>query len=322
MKKKRFYCTHFDINYLAHALSLLDSLDKRDNYFVLFMFCMDNESFKHLKNLDLPNAIIISYLDLEEAIPELKIAKLNRSKVEYFYTCSPAICYFTIMNYFEVNLITYLDSDLYFFSSPGPLFEELGNNSIGIIEHRFHWLTKRNIIYGKFNVGWVSFRKDEIGFTCLKDWMYDCIKWCYQKLEDGKYADQKYLDFWPSKYENVSIIKNVSANLAIWNIGNYNLTNIGNDVFVNGQKLIFYHFASLKQVSDFEFTSDLSRVFVKTTNLIQNLIYIPYAKSLLQFQIVPIKTKDDIKNTFLLQKVKKVSRNVRQYFFPDRIIIN
>ncbi|MEI8128561.1 MAG: hypothetical protein WCG95_02985 [bacterium] len=283
---------------------------------------MDDESFSYLKNLKLNSVYVISYLDLEESIPELKNAKLNRSLIEYFYTCSPAICYYALMNFIEIDLITYLDSDLYFFSSPEPLFTELENKSIGIIAHRFNWLTKHNLKYGIFNVGWVSFRKDDIGLNCLTDWMFDCINWCYQKLENGKYADQKYLDIWPEKYSKLCIIKNICANVAIWNIGNYKLSNVGNDIFVNGEKLIFYHFASFKQVSEFEFTSDLSRVLVRTTNLIRDLIYIPYAKSILKFQIHPIKTKQDIKDTFLLHNIKNISRYIRQYIFPDKIIIN
>ena len=54
-------------------------------------------------------------------------------------------------------------------------------------------------------------------------------------------------------------MQNKGANLAIWNIGNYDLKIINSDIFVDGEKLIFYHFASLKQLSDNMFTSDLSR---------------------------------------------------------------
>ena len=52
--------------------------------------------------------------------------------------------------------------------------------------------------------------------------MQNCIKWCYQQLEDGKYADQKYLDAWPNEYHGVKILHNKGAT-AIWNIGNYKL---------------------------------------------------------------------------------------------------
>ncbi len=317
----RYYCTHFDINYIAHALSLNESLIKCGGEFTLFMFCMDDDSYDHLVKFKPVKAILVSYRELEIEVRGLREAKGNRSRIEYFYTCSPAICYYTFIKFEGVDLITYLDSDIYFFNSPESLFIELGNSSIGIIEHNFHWLTKRNIVYGKFNVGWINFRKDEIGLICLKNWLNDCIKWCYQRLEDNKYADQKYLDYWPCTYDNVCILKKVTANLAIWNIGNYKLTCNENQIFVNGEELIFYHFANLKQIGEVEFTSDLSRVFVKSTQLIHNLIYLPYVNSLLKHQLYKIRSKADLSETFLISLIKKPSRQIRKWIFPDKIIV-
>ena len=67
-----------------------------------------------------------------------------------------------------------------------------------IVEHGIK--TKR---FGKFNVGWLTFKNDEIAIKCLKNWGNNCINWCYDYVEDNKYADQKYLDDWPKDYENV-----------------------------------------------------------------------------------------------------------------------
>lgn len=317
----RYYCTHFDINYIAHALSLHESLIKYGGEFTLFMFCMDDNSYDHIVKLAPVNAILVTYRQLEEEVFGLSKAKVNRTHIEYFYTCSPAICYYILMKFKSVDLITYLDSDIYFFSSPESLFIELGKSSIGIIEHNFHWLNKRNIVYGKFNVGWINFKNDEIGLSCLKNWLNDCIKWCYQRLEDNKYADQKYLDYWPETYTGVCILKKATANLAIWNIGKYKLTCNGNQVFVNGEKLIFYHFANLKQIGEVEFTSDLSRVFVKTTHLIKNLIYLPYLSSLLKYQIYKIHPKADFSENTWVRIIKKASRQIRKLVFPDTIIV-
>ena len=109
--------------------------------------------------------------------------------------------------------------------------------------------------------------------------------------------------------------------MAIWNIGNYMLTSNRNQVFVNGEELIFYHFANLKQLNEFEFTSDLSRVFVKSTKLIYGLIYLPYVNSLLKYQILKIKSKNDLSENFILNLIKKPSRQIRRWIFPDTIIV-
>lgn len=314
-----YYCTHFDINYISHSLSLYHSICCVDNSFRIFMFCMDEASIDHVRSLELEHVTLISYLDLETFLPDLANAKSNRSRVEYFYTCSPAICFYVLQKFPEVSLITYLDADLYFFSNPQPLFEELGYASIGIIEHRFHWLTKRNKKYGNFNVGWITFRKDTDGMKCLRDWLKDCIDWCYQRLENGKYADQKYLDSWPKKYDNVKILHNKGANVAVWNIGNYHITYLSNKVKIDDVDLIFYHFANLRQVGDDLFTTDLSRVLKRTSNVIADQIYQPYIQSLKKFQCASIVAKKDIQTGKLAFKFKEFSRIIRQMIYPDFI---
>jgi len=321
----RFYCTHFDINYIAYARSLYDSLVVHGGEFKLVMFCMCDESYNYLQKANLENVVLVHFEKLEKFLPNLLAVKHTRSKVEYFYTCSPCTCYYVLKHYEEADIITYLDADLYFFNSPAPLFEELGDNSIGIIEHKFSFFSKRNLIYGRFNVGWINFRNDEVGIQCLTDWMEDCIDWCYHKLEDGKYGDQKYLDSWPNKYPNLKILNHKGANLGMWNVGNYKLTERQGCIYVDDEKLLFYHFASLNQVSEKVFKTNLSKVFVRTSGVLRTKIYLPYAinlhNNMLKKQRVFTKSDTHIKSNIWAFLKTKFSRKIRAYLFPDLISI-
>lgn len=319
----RYYCTNFDINYIAHAKSLYNSLQLNNDSFTLFMFCMCDESYNHLEKLKLKNAVLVHFRDLENFIPELLIAKSNRTRVEYFYTCSSAICYYSLKNFINADIVTYLDADLYFFSSPEPIFKELGNKSIGIMKHNFNWFSKRNLKYGKYNVGWINFKNDEIGLLCSKQWMENCIEWCYQRVENERYADQKYLDEWPSKYKNLYIFKHKGANLGPWNLSNYKLSKIDNKIFVDNDVLIFYHFANLKQIDYCHFKTDLSRAFIRTAGVLKTDIYIPYIKMLVKNQNGDSKFLAK-KDSHLSQKgvvITKISRYLRTIAFPDFIEI-
>ena len=66
-----------------------------------------------------------------------------------------------------------------FYSSPAPIYEAIANASIGLVGHRFHWWAKRLEKYGRFNVGWVSFRADATGLEAARWWRNSCIDWCY-----------------------------------------------------------------------------------------------------------------------------------------------
>ena len=289
------FCTHFDSNFLPHALSLAKSLNSYLKEFKLFMMCMDDDSFKYLKSNPVKNSIPIHYSKMESYFPEILLAKQNRNRIEYFFTCSPVVCNYVIKTNINLKSITYLDADLYFFSSPDIIFDEIENKSIAIIEHRFNWITKRQIKYGKYNVGWITFNNDSQGLKCINEWMSDCLKWCYQKVEENRFGDQKYLDKWPSKYDNLHIIKAKGANVAIWNIGNYTISKIKENIFVDDQKLIFYHFANFNQISLNCFKTNLSRVFISLNGIVKNDIYLPYAKEILNNNVLNkiIKTKKD-----------------------------
>lgn len=320
----RYFCTHFDINYTPHALSLADSLLAVSPNSVLITFCMDDASFEDLTTNKPPNVVPIHFSKLESEFPNLINAKNNRSRVEYFYTCSPVICNYVLNKIEGINEVTYLDADLYFFSNPEPIFVELGNASVGIIEHKFSFFTKRNKVYGNFNVGWITFRKDTNGIACLNSWTDNCIDWCYQKLEGDRYADQKYLDYWQRDFDGVCVIKNIGANLAIWNLSNYRISLKKNVVYVNDKELIFYHFANFKQIGVNKFKTDLSRVFVRCTGVIKNNVYMPYIQTISKYlkRDKLIIAKKDVHAKGIGVILRKITRIARQLLFPDIIKIN
>lgn len=320
------YCTLFDRNYLPHVLSLYDSLEKNILDFVIYCFCMDDESFEYLERVKKDNLIPVSYKKLEEHYHELAIAKSNRSRVEYYFTCTSAICSYIFERYLQTGLITYLDADLYFFSSPEPIYLELKDASIGIIEHRFSFYGKKYQKYGRFNVGWISFRNDKSGRECLEDWRKDCLEYCYDRLEDGKFADQKYLDYWPTKYSGVKVIQHLGANLAPWNVGRYHLKIelSTKRIFVNHQLLIFYHFSGFKQVDVNEYITNVSKYFYKLTDLLKNSIYLHYLESIKKYNkelgiTINYKNRSVSTSSGLRQMIKKYAIKVQRFICRDYI---
>lgn len=289
----------------------------------LFMVCMDENSYSYLKGLNISNVTLLRIDELESRVPGLAACRQNRTLVEYFYTCSAAICYYILYHMPDVDELTYLDADLYFYSDPEPIFKEMEGKSIGIIAHKFSLLSKRNMKYGKYNVGWITFKNDKDGMLCVKNWKDDCIEWCYQKVEEHRYADQKYLDYWEDKYQGVHVIQHKGANVAIWNVANYRLNKQNNVVLVDGTPLIFYHFANFKQYGAREFKTDLSRVLVRLDGVIKEDVYIPYAHSILSFARGNhrIKTKADIHVSGILARFRIWSHKIREFFYPDIVKI-
>jgi hypothetical protein len=245
-----YFCTYFDHNYLPLGLTLYRSLKQHSPEFKLWVLCLSSTCYDVLKQLDLPDINLISLNEFERGDEALLGAKQNRRLIEYYFTCSPSLPLFILNNYPEVDLITYLDADLFFFSDITPIYEEIADASIAIIEHRFSSDRLKLVIYGIYNVGWLSFRRDENGFACLRWWRERCIEWCYDRPENGKFADQKYLDDWPNRFSGVVVLQNKGANVGHWNANNYQIFSSKNRIWVDEKPLIFFHFHAFKSYKD------------------------------------------------------------------------
>jgi len=276
-----YFCTYFDHNFLARGLTLYNSLEKHNENFKLIVLCLTEKCFTGMQKLNLSNAELITLNELEKFNPELLIVKTRRTIVEYYFTCTSFLIEFALKKYEEIDLITYLDSDLYFFNSPKPIFELISDSSVCIIEHKFapefQYLESR----GKYNVGWLSFRRDKDGLNCLKWYKDRCLEWCYDRLEDNKYADQKYLDEFAVLFDNINILKHKGANLAPWNIGNFNIAYLDNKIKVDEDELIFYHFHGLRYIFFSIFSTGLTDYNNRLTATIRTKIYLPYIEHLI-----------------------------------------
>ena len=161
--------------------------------------------------------------DFEAANPDVAATRPTRSMIEYYFTCSPAWMLFVLERKPEAEWVTYLDSDLFFFASPDPIYEEMKDAAFGIIPHRFASGLEDQRRFGLYNVGWVSVRRRDDGIGALRWWRERCIEWCYDRVEGDRFADQRYLDRMPEMFSGVHVISHLGANLAPWNFADCDL---------------------------------------------------------------------------------------------------
>ncbi len=247
------YCTLFDSNYLPRALALHASLQSVEPRAHLRAFCMDERAYQVLQQLDLPGLTAVSLSDLERHDPELAAVKADRTQVEYCWTATPSVARYCYDNELDLEAITYVDDDDFFFSDPEPLLAELGEDSTQIVPHRYalqHRHQERTS--GIYNVQWLTFKRDQRAFATLNWWRERCLEWCYDRLENGKFGDQMYLDDWPQRFEGVHVLQHPGGGLAPWNIANYTLRETRERILVDDVPVIFYHFHSLKLSPRFE----------------------------------------------------------------------
>lgn len=220
---------------------MLRTLKEHCPHAYVHVLCMDERTQTVLDALGMAHVSCIPLANLEDEA--LLAAKKDRSVAEYCWTLSPSLPWYVLQQHPEIDFITYLDADLLFYSPVQPLFDEIGDASVVIIEHRFTPRLKHLEANGRFCVEWVSFRRDEEGMACLSRWREQCIEWCYYRLEQGRMGDQKYLDEWQERYPHLHILQHGGAGIAPWNYAQYRF---GDDahghITVDNAPLIFYHF--------------------------------------------------------------------------------
>ncbi len=275
-----FFCTYFDRYYLSRGLALYRSLHRHCQSFTLWVLCMDELTHEALSRMRLPSVCLISLEDLEQGDERLLEAKQNRSRIEYYFTCTPSLGLYILSHWPHTDVITYVDADLFFFSDPAPIYRELGDGSIGIVSHRFPPHLKNLEMFGVYNVGWVSFRNDQHGLQALRWWRERCLEWCYDHVEDGRFADQKYLDDWPSRFSNVVVLSHQGSGLAPWNLSNYVLRLEENQVLVDSQPLVFFHFHGVQQLTPWLYDPGLAPYGVRLDSALKQGVYAPYIREL------------------------------------------
>ena len=240
------FCTLFDSNYLSRGLAMYHSLVNTGIEFHLYIFSFDARSEYILKKLNYFNITVVSLVEFENK--RLLEVKPSRSRAEYCWTCTPATILHVFDN-FAVDNCTYIDADLYFYNSPQVLFDEMGDFSVLITEHRYTPKYDRTEKSGKYCVQFMTIKKDVRGLKVLNWWMDACIEWCYDRYEDGKFGDQKYLDNWTKQFEGVHELQHLGGGMAPWNIQQYEVVNNDNGKLVFEESIsknkfdaVFFHY--------------------------------------------------------------------------------
>ena len=278
------FCTLFDSVYLSRGLAMYNSLSQHCKDFHLYVFAFNDECYSILQSLQLKNVTIISLSEFEDE--ELLKVKPIRTRAEYCWTCSSSTILY-VLDHYKVDHCSYLDSDLYFFSSPQVLLDEMGTNSVLITPHRYTKQYDQSKKTGIYCVQFVTFKNNEQGRTVLEWWRNACLEWCYARYENGRFGDQKYLDYWPYLFEGVFVSQNLGGGVAPWNMQQYQFeqeNGMIKGIELNTNKkfpVIFFHFHSFVFVSPDFFSP---RPYYKRNDSSILLLFKPYVKEIKQIR--------------------------------------
>ncbi|NQX42155.1 hypothetical protein SAMN05421820_110127 [Pedobacter steynii] len=275
------FCTLFNTTYLSRGLAMYRSLEQHCTDFHLYIFAFDQHCFEALSKLELPRATVVSLKEFENN--ELLALKPERTAQEYCWTCASSTIKYCIET-FRLDHCTYVDADLLFFKNPQVLIDEMGEKSVLITEHRYTPDYNQSATSGIYCVQFMTFKNTEEGMSVLNWWVNACLDWCFNRYEDGKFGDQKYLDDWTERFSCVHVLKHLGGGVAPWNVQQYAFKNKSGKAVCKELSehqdfdLVFFHYHgfSYSSKSSYMLTHKIYRL---NRNHIKH-IYKPYVKAL------------------------------------------
>jgi len=239
------FVTLFDSGFLSIGLALYQSLVDHAGPFKLWVICMDEAAEEQLNRLALPELETIPVREVET--PELLAVKPDRDRAEYCWTVTPFSAAAVFKRDSQVRRVTYVDADVCFFKDPRILLQELdaSGGHVLITEHAYAPEYDQTATSGRFCVQFVTFDRSQAAQRVMHWWQQRCLEWCYRRVEDSRFGDQKYLDRWPALFgPDVHVLQATENTLAPWNVQHYALRG------AYGVDPVMYHFHGLRLHDD------------------------------------------------------------------------
>ncbi|WP_303317369.1 hypothetical protein Q4Q34_01170 [Flavivirga abyssicola] len=239
-------------NYLAQAKVLGDSLLQKDpNYKFVIGLCdefSDAIDYTFFENIEIIPVAKINIYCFEEIIKKYHIVELNTS-------IKPSFFKYFIEKYDDLESIIYFDPDIQIFNDFYSIEEFLKVNDILLTPHILKPVSVDNLKpventflnFGIYNLGFIALNPKSKNTSKLLNWWEErTLKIGFDKVCDGLFVDQLWINLVPLFFDKVKIIRELGFNVAPWNLHERNnIKKIDQGYLMeDNSKLIFYHFSS------------------------------------------------------------------------------
>jgi len=237
------FCTIVSGEYICQGLAMYNSIKRHTPEFHLWILCVDELVYNLLEQLDLEKVTLLS---LDNIVDEkLSKVKQKRNLDEFCWTLKASLLSYLLNNHWNLESIVYVDADLYFFTDASVIFRDWGEGSVYVTKLGLSskWAKK----VGKYSSGLIGIKRDDVGGECLEYWKRKCIDWCYDKFDEQRWRDQKYIEEWENIAGSALVVsENSGINLGPWNITKGKVSMRNSAYYFNEAQLALYHFSGFE----------------------------------------------------------------------------
>ncbi len=299
---KENFVTIINYNFIPQVLALYNSMIEHIIDFNLWIICVDHDTKNFLVSKNYKNIQILSLDEFETE--ELKSVRKNRTLGEYIWTLTPFLPDWVFETDKTISRLTFLDADTFFLKNPSQIYKEYENinKPILITKHNYDPIYDQSEKSGIYCVQFIIFNRLK-GIEVRNSWKKECISWCFNKFEDGKFGDQKYLDKWPDKFgSQVHVLTQDDAFQAPWNARIYDYS-----------KAIVWHFQGFRILKKRKF------IFFGNYNVPKKVIDNIYLKYVEIIKISLNQLDHDVIQHANISIVNKIKSIIKFYLFYFKV---
>ena len=118
------------------------------------------------------------------------------------------------------------------------------------------------LISGAHNLGFIALTRSEEAAALLRWWGERLDDHCRIDVAHGLFTDQRWVDLVPGFFPSTALLRDPTYNVAFWNLHERKLERRGEDYFVDGRPLAFYHFSGFNPAKRLVLSKHQDRVRV------------------------------------------------------------
>lgn len=185
-----------------------------------------------------------------------------------------------LMEEHQPEVLVYLDTDIYVYSSFAELEEILTRNPIVITPHFVSpppadgkLPLERDVLNsGLYNGGFVALANDPNSLVFLKWWKERLTDQGFNSVSEGMMVDQLWLNLVPLYFKQALVFNHPAFNMAYWNLHERSLS-IKNEVFfADNDPLVFFHFSGYRISAPETLSLHQNRIREKDNSALQMLL--------------------------------------------------
>ena len=243
------YFTSITANYLPKARVLAKSVKRHDPEAVFYLMLSDQMP-KGVKIEDEPFDRVLYIDDL--GIPDRDAWIFEHTVVE-LCTAVKGAALVHISETTGADKIIYFDPDIVVLHSLDKLSQILDKTSIALTPHLVSPDTTYEAIvdneicslkHGIYNLGFLGILTTPEGMRFARWWRDRLLALCYDDIPNGLFTDQRWADLVPAFFDDVTIIRDKTYNVATWNLTHREVrSNQDGMLTIEGSPVKFYHFS-------------------------------------------------------------------------------